>query len=52
MKNKFKWSFGAGCSPNQTNDTQLREYRIGGIPYLFRTLTLLITLLTLGVGQM
>ena len=54
MKNfkLFNWSNWTGGSPNQTNDTQSREYRNGGIPYLFRTLILLITLLTLGVGQM
>ena len=53
MKNLlFNWSFGAGSGPNQTNETQSREKRVGGIPYLFRTLILLIALLTIGVGQM
>ena len=50
--NLFNLSFGTKSSPNQTNETQSRENRNGGIPYLFRTLTLLITILTLGVGQM
>ena len=54
MKN-FKFinqSLWAGSSPNQTGETQTRQNRIGGITWLNRGLVLLITLLTLGVGQM
>ena len=54
MKN-FKFinqSLWAGSSPNQTGETLTRQNRIGGKSWLNRGLMLLITILTLGVGQM
>ena len=52
---KFKFinqSLWAGSSPNQTGETLTRQNRIGVKSWLNRGLMLLITILTLGVGQM